>query len=124
MFVCDAPVVVGRAAGCRLRVALKERQRRRVDARRRNHVAGKGRARERTARNLRQRAGVVDGCRTSAHGFGEDSLSLQQRRDCGDGHASDRLRGPLVVGKEEQPALAERPAGSAAELLTPKSRFA
>ena len=93
-----------------------------VDAIGGNRVAGKRRPRDAAAGPSRRRR-VVDDRHAAADGFGEDALTLQQRRHRGDDRAADRLPLPLIVGKEERAVPPNRPADHAAELMAAKLRL-
>jgi len=74
-FVAGPAVVVGRAGRGGQRVPLQERERDRIHAAERNRVVGKRRA----ARSRGGR-GIEDGRHATADRFGENPLTLQQRR--------------------------------------------
>ena len=61
--------------------------------------------------------GIVDDRHAAGDGFGEDALSLQQRRHRRDHRAANRLTLALVVDEEEGAVPSHRAADDAAELV-------
>ena len=122
-FVVHAPVVVGRPGGRRQRIAFQERPSDRIHPFHGNRVAREGTT-GRAARSAWHGGGrIVDGGNASADGFGEDALTLEQRRNGGDHRASDGLPLALIVREKERAVPANGTSDHATELIATELRL-
>jgi hypothetical protein len=116
---CDAVCrIVRRSRRRGQRIPLQQRTRHRIHA-----GQGDGIADKRGASRADGHGRIVDDRHASGDRFGEDSLSLQQRRDRGGHRAADRLALPLVVHEEKRAVFHHRSAERATELIPSVLRF-
>ncbi len=114
--------VVGGAVSGGQRIPLQQCRSHRIDAVARNDAARERQASCAAAGQRPRRGRIEDRRHASGHGLGEDTLTLQPRRHCGDDRAPDRLPLGLIVSEREEAIASQGTADNAAPLLAPVLR--